>query len=159
MNSTTKTRLRGLRLWRKPQMDCANTAQSRVGTKNTAAARRRNVAGSLMPTTCARPQVWCHTSLAPGSAPRGARRPASRHDCLMAYASGRPTLYTGGAPAGTPLGRHARHAPRAAPDLQGGASLPGERGKYRRVPADALLARSVKGAEHERRAHGRDHHA
>src|SRR5438552_3827442 len=39
MNSTTKARLRGLRLRRKPQMDCANTAQRSAGTKYTAAAR------------------------------------------------------------------------------------------------------------------------
>src|SRR5438094_9744972 len=94
MNSTTKARLRGLRLRRKPQMDCANTAQRSAGTKYTAAARRRKVAGSLMAPTCPPAQVLCQRPLAQRPTPRAAPEPASGYDCLTAYASQRPTVYT-----------------------------------------------------------------
>src|SRR5207247_9983680 len=138
MNSTTKARLRGLRLRRKPQMDCANTAQRSAGTKYTAAARRRNVAGSLMATTSVLPQVRCQRPLGQPPPPRAAPSSAGRNDCLTAYASRRPTAYTAAAPAGAPAGRHVRHAPRAAPDLRIGASSLPEVTEFRRSRAGTV---------------------
>src|SRR5438128_1178912 len=143
MNSTTKARLRGLRLRRKPQMDCANTAQRSAGTKYTAAAARRKVAGSLMAMTCAPGQVLCQRPLAQRPTPRAAPEPASGNDCLTAYASRRPTAYTAAALAGAPGGRPARHAPRAASDLQTVMGALPKSAAVRRLPAGPRLARSV----------------
>src|SRR6266516_3976144 len=143
MNSTTKARLRGRRLCRKPQMLCANTAQSSAGTKYTAAAARRKVAGSLMAPTCPRAQVLCQRPLAQRPTPRAAPEPASGNDCLTAYASRRPTAYTAAALAGAPGGRPAHHAPRAASDLQR-SWVPGRRSRqFRRRRGGPRLARSV----------------
>src|SRR5438034_1260813 len=83
MNSATKARLRGLRLRRKPQMDCANTAQRSAGTKYTAAARRRNVAGSLMATTSVLPQVRCQRPLGQPPPPRAGEQIAATSQHLL----------------------------------------------------------------------------
>src|SRR5438128_1929465 len=143
MNSTTKARLRGLRLRRKPQMDCANTAQRSAGTKYTAAARRRNVAGSLMAATWAPAQVLCQKPVAPRPPSRAAPEPAPCDDCLTAYACRRPTAYT--AVARAAANRRAPCEP-CASCIIGSAEGHGCRPKIAAVPslpAGPRLARSV----------------
>src|SRR2546426_3136071 len=71
-----------------------------------------------MAAPCVVGQVRCRGPLARRPPARAAPEPARRDDCLTAYASRRPTAYTAAAPAAAPGGRPARHAPRAASDLQ-----------------------------------------
>src|SRR5439155_23141158 len=119
-------------------MSRANTAQSSAGAKSTAAAARRKVAGSLMAATCVVGQVLCQGLLARSPPARAAPEPARCDDCLTAYASRRPTAYTAAAFAAAPGGRPARHAPRAASDLQ---SVGGARPKIAGVPSPARGSR------------------
>src|SRR5439155_9691038 len=89
------------------------------------------------------------------TAGRGSRADPS-HDCLTAYASSRPTAYT---PPASPGGTRAAPCAPCASCSTGYAGLRGERGNSdaysRSAPGTVREGRDG----HERRAHGRDHHA
>src|SRR5436309_15014650 len=141
-------------------MSRANTAHSSAGTKSTAAAARRKVAGSLMAPTCVVGQVLCQRLLARSPPAHAAPEPAPGDDCLTAYASRRPTAYTAAAFAAAT--RPAPCAP-CAPCSIRSAERRGARPKIAGVPSPArgsppgTLRECA--SRRERRTHGSEHHA